>query len=503
MGKNVVYIGFNNEYTLIADYLKERHDWDPVFFSCQGKTLQWAKEYYPNAVTHDEMSMRQANFDYSKIGQPVPIDAGIIDAISKYELSCLNMLEDTTGRNYSFYERRRYYYEIIKYWNTVIHKLKPDIYVCDAWPHTVTDYVLYLLCKYCYSIPTVFIDPVIHFNDSNVIGISMEDMAAPFYDIYNSQEQIDIPPDVSAFLDNLRGKKASPPDYIKESYEKLERKEKFQLRELMRLIILTLVRGEGFRKVPVAYKKNEKPFESSDSRMNWFEHFWFIDSLRRKNRRLKKIYTPLCSQPDFGMKYIYFAAPYQPEASNCPNARLYEDLFLVLDILSSSLPSGWVIYYKEHPGIFCGGIRGSLSRDRHFYEKIASYPNVEMIPIEIDTFKLIDGSQAVASVSGTVSWEAAVRGKPSLFFGNVWYQGCRSLFKVNTYQDCIEAIEKISDGYTPDQKDIERYVSAIKQVAVKGMRHRNWAARINECEDIKFEMEKIGRALHEAYIRHY
>ena len=56
--------------------------------------------------------------------------------------------------------------------------------------------------------------------------------------------------------------------------------------------------------------------------------------------------------PVEGEHYLFFAAPYQPEAfSNLIND-VYEDVFLILDLLCAHLPKDWKIYYKEHPATF-------------------------------------------------------------------------------------------------------------------------------------------------------
>ncbi len=504
MKKRVIYSGFSNERQLSVDYLKEKHDWEPVFFFGEESLREWVEKYYPDADFQESMAIRQARFDYSKIGPPVPVDAKVIEALSKYELSCLNVLEDTTGWNFSFYERRRYYYDILKYWNTVIHYLKPDLYVHMTWPHMISDYSLYLLCKHYYSIPTIFIDAIPLFENSyHIICPSLEDMSSSFKDVYHSGQNCDLQMEIKEYLNRIRSKKGKTPDHISSFYKKAKKYESFQYKEFIKLILMTLLRGKGFRKTIMAFKKDYKPFDSLDSKLNHFQYFWFKDRLRRQNKNLRKIYTQFCDQPDFKKKYIYFAASYQPEAATCPNACVYEDVFLILDIISASIPDGWMIYFKEHPGTFSANLKGSLRRNRHFYQKVASYKNIVMISAETDTFELIDHSQAVVTATGTVGWEASVRGKPSLFFGNVWYQGCKSLFRINTYQDCIDAIEKIKNGYTPDQKDIEDYAMAIQQVSVKGMVHRDFYENIKKCSDPKFEMERIAKALHEAYERHY
>ncbi|KKM16918.1 hypothetical protein LCGC14_1680950, partial [marine sediment metagenome] len=171
---------------------------------------------------------------------------------------------------------------------------------------------------------------------------------------------------VKTYLNQLRSNKGKQPKHILQTYDRSRNDEGFQFNEFIRRIISTLMRGTRFRKIPIAFKKNRKPFDSPDSKMNGFEYFWFKDRLRRKNRQLGKIYAQFCDQLDFKKRYIYFAAPYQPESSTCPNAGVYEDLFLVLDILSASIPDDWTIYYKEHPTTFFGGARGSLMRNRYF-----------------------------------------------------------------------------------------------------------------------------------------
>ena len=42
-------------------------------------------------------------------------------------------------------------------------KLKPNLLFSFSWPHIITDYGLYLMCKHVYDIPVLFVD-VILFN---------------------------------------------------------------------------------------------------------------------------------------------------------------------------------------------------------------------------------------------------------------------------------------------------------------------------------------------------
>ena len=88
MTKKILYSGFNDERTFIVDYCQKKYDWEPVFFLAEEKTRKWASEKYPSAFFQEATQLRKAQYNYSSIGDSVPIDATIIEALSKYILSC-------------------------------------------------------------------------------------------------------------------------------------------------------------------------------------------------------------------------------------------------------------------------------------------------------------------------------------------------------------------------------------------------------------------------------
>ncbi len=509
MKKNIIYSGFADKRELIIDYLLKRHDWDPVFILGPKTMSGWVKENYKSAVFHEWMQLRNAQFDYASIGKPaVPVDAKIIGALSKYESLTLSLLEDTTGWNFSFQERRRYYYDLLKFWNTVIHHLKPDIYVAWTQPHIIIDYVLYQLCKY-YDVPILFTNPAPLFNHGenryHHVNISLEDQSRVFEKLYNSDKTYKLSDEMRQYFDSVRSKKGMRPPYITYFHNNPQKHWNWWswgqcIKECLRLV-KRLLTGRFFQKIELAWKCNKNPFDSVKSKMNYLQFILFKRRIRRDDKKLKRIYSSFVTKPDFSKKYIYYAAAFQPEAGIWS---VYKDQFLILEILSAGIPDDWVIYYKEHPGIFLIGNKSSFARDQHYYKRISTYKNVHMIPAETDTFMLIGSAQAVATPAGTVGWEAIVRGKPALTFGYVWYQDCNGIFRIETYQDCIDAIEKIKNGYRPDQSDVERFAAAVEQVSEKNIIHGIFIQdQIKSCSDLKFEMERIAKALHEAYERHY
>lgn len=505
--KNVIYYEFTDKYrSQIIDHLYKNYNWNPVLVS--GVDVQpiekWFHENYNDCVIKSGMALRQGQFDYRKIGTPVPIDEKILNSLAKYELNFMGLSPDTTGWNFSFYERKRYYYDVLKFWNTVIHNLAPDVFVSFTWPHTQNCYAIYLLCKHYYNIDVIFLDPVPLFDSHyHLIGSSLETLYKPFIKYYESDEKLIPSATVCEYLTNVRSKSGKPPDYIIAAYSEFDKNIFENFKYFGKRIIVNILKGVMFEKATIDWKNNQKPKGTPASIMSNFEHVLFSIKLIIKNKKLRKYYNPYCVEPNYDKKYLYFAAPYQPEAVTATNAGVYEDVFLVLDILSSVVPKDWVIYYKEHPAIFVSGLRGSLRRDKYFYEKVRLYSNVVLIRSQIDTFTLIDNSQAVATMAGTVAWEASLRGKPSLSFGSTWYQGCKSIFTIKTLQDALGAMRMIGSGYIPDQADLERYAASIEKVAVKKMVHRNFNKEIEKSEDSGYELLRIAEAIKIAYENNY
>jgi len=510
MKTNVIYTGFDGEYRHIVDSLFRDYGWKPVSILGRPDTREWAGTY-PNCLFHEYMKLRTAQFDYSMIKE-VPIDAKMIEGMSKCQSYCLNSMvhEDTTGWNFSFNERLRFYYDLLKFFNSVIKHTDANLFIASSWPHMVEDYVFYQVCQY-HNIKILFIDVVPLFNCNgnkyNFISVSLEDPSRVFNKIYNSDKTYKIGGDVKQYFNSVRSKKGMTPPYITEFYSNSLTQgwnigfKKQWMRECWRLVKL-LFTGRFFEKYDVVdWKDNRHPHDSIKSKMNYLQFILFKERIRRDDKKLKKIYSAYVAKPDLNKKYIYYAAAVQPEAGIWST---YQDQLLALDILSACIPDDWVIYYKEHPCTFCAGSRSSLVRSEHYYKKVSMHKNVIIIPSDEDTFMIIDHSQAVATPGGTVGWEAVVRGKPALTFGHIWYQGCKSIFKIVTYQDCVDAMEKIKNGYTPDQSDVERFAAVVEQVSGKNIINGNWLAdQIKACPDPKYQMERIAKLFYEAYERNY
>ena len=241
--------------------------------------------------------------------------------------------------------------------------------------------------------------------DCNAIGSSLERLYAPFEPLYESDNELVPSSTLIKYLDRVRGKNPQMPAYIKDDYSRARKVSFFRFKEFLKIILFTLKDGYAFKPSIEAWKKNKHPIEVSSSKMNNIEYYIFVHRLRNKNRNLRKSYESFCVEPDLDRKYIYFASSYQPEAVTCTNAGVYDDLHLALDILSHVIPNDWIIYYKEPMYTFEDPLgKSNLRRNKHYWQKINNYENIKIVKAEYSTFDLIDGSQVVATVSGTAAW---------------------------------------------------------------------------------------------------
>jgi hypothetical protein len=147
----------------------------------------------------------------------------------------------------------------------------------------------------------------------------------------------------------------------------------------------------------------------------------------------------------FDRPFVYFALHMQPELTTTAIGGVYDDQVLAVERLSKLIPSDWIIYVKENP------IQTEQYRGTFFFERLARLPNVCLVSQRINTFELIEHSQFVATITGTVGWEAVTGGKNVLVFGHTWYRTLPGVFEFDD-QFTIDTIMT----YRIDHAEVEK-----------------------------------------------
>ena len=184
---------------------------------------------------------------------------------------------------------------------------------------------------------------------------------------------------------------------------------------------------------------------------------------------LRKIYRKLVTQPDTSRPYVFLALHVQPERATIPLGGAFSDQLLIVDLLSKALPTGWRLLVKEHPWQLQPYSRGEMARDPGFYRRIASYDNVALVPMAYPTSALIDDAKAVATITGSVGWQAICRGTPALVFGAAWYRDCEGSHVIEDLRKAKAILGKVSSGsLSIDQTRVRAFLGAVEQVACPG-----------------------------------
>lgn len=177
-----------------------------------------------------------------------------------------------------------------------------------------------------------------------------------------------------------------------------------------------------------------------------------------KNRRLKsleKYYEKNSSNVDFNKEYIFFPLHYQPEESTCPSGGIYSNQLLVLDKLLQIGSQDTLVYVKEHRSQFNKTLNGDLGRKKDFYDFLIQHPRVKLVDMNIDQFLLIDKSKMVATVTGTVAYEAYCRNIKSVLFGRTWLNDLTNVHKYSSVSKLQDFYNRDVDCLSADQKEKE------------------------------------------------
>lgn len=137
--------------------------------------------------------------------------------------------------------------------------------------------------------------------------------------------------------------------------------------------------------------------------------------------------------PSTSGDYIFLALTHEPERTFFPEALPHDSQYHVALQISAGLMPDQKLVMKEHETQFVPGRRGYASRSKQFYRTLDKVPGIEFVSSTASSKSLVDGSLAVVSATGTISIEAALKGKPSYYFGNPWWAGFPGTCKLDNF----------------------------------------------------------------------
>jgi len=193
------------------------------------------------------------------------------------------------------------------------------------------------------------------------------------------------------------------------------------------------------------FKDLEKLFNKNRN-IKLYQLYLQYTKCKQYNTNLKKYSI---KEIDLNIKYVYFPLHLQPELTTSIHGDEYSDQLLALEKLSTILPKDYKIYVKENPK------QSYYQRDELFFKRLYSIDKAILIDKTVNTHTLINHSQFVSTISGTVGWEALISQKKVLLFGRAFYQNLSGVFTYNNDFDINALFQKKIDKNILKQEFIE------------------------------------------------
>lgn len=121
-------------------------------------------------------------------------------------------------------------------------------------------------------------------------------------------------------------------------------------------------------------------------------------------------------------KMLLFTLHKQPEASIDVIGRYFENQLELIINIWRILPENYILLVKEHSNAIG-------DRDLKFYKTVKKLRNTYLINNKADSHKLLDVVEGVFTVSGTIAYEAALKGKHAFTFAPAFFN------KMNTCKE--------------------------------------------------------------------
>lgn len=502
--KRIFYTSYQPYALEYAKLLQKDLGWEPVYWTVLGNFVNNVNASFPNVHLHDYYDAIKGKLpEFIKESELVAIDATLLKSLSYQESVAINMMNrNMLYEPISYQERFRLYIRLVRFYCTLLEKLKPDFIVFEDCPHQACDYILYHLARRK-SVRTILFEesvlsryflPMSEFEHGPVHMINA---------YRNACEQSSLPQYVLSeySLEDINRKKGEAakgaPWYMLNQQKEFKNINSFDFANFFTkylLIPIKLFNISKFKKrfsflmslnkasANGYFKQKNTDFENS-AISNW-EYIRQVKKVKQiKKANLKYYRQHETKDPKLNIDFIFCALNFQPEKTSSPMGGYYVNPILMIQILSKSVPAGWKIYVKEHLSQFIFPEKGESNRTTDFYAELKKLENVELIPIEFKSFDLIDNAKAVASICGTVLWEAVLRGKPALAFGeghHCFCGGCEGIFYTPDSNSVKDVVTKINSGYKVDNKKVMLYAHYIEKYGYRGYSGGNIQAVYSE-----------------------
>lgn len=481
MSKKVILFQCSGDFWVeAAARLESRYGWDVLYWTASDKFAADIRRRFPKTIFQ---ATKEAVFGLPAPGAenipPMALDEPLLTRLAEHESIVLKMMDRLDASlDFTYGDRLALYHRLLSHWGGMLDHLQPDLAVFCEPPHAIFDYVAYSLCLDrsiqtvmfpanpvfpSRALPVAKIDchsPALEQTYERLLAIPEADRPTASSDALRYIEQASLPQDQAPVNYYVASRLQNSPE--ENAFTRIFRDwlhpRSLKYKTSRAWDFLTAPAPDTYEK-----QRGKDLTESYQSGLAWRLNRFRGDKLRGI---LQRTYMSLCRPPDWDRPFVYVALHYQPEQTTSPSGGVFVHQDLMVRLLAEGVPDSWLVFVKEHMLQFTAR-RGHFGRQPSFYRELAKLPNVRLVPPDTSGFKLMDHSQAVATVTGTTGFEAACRSKPVLLFGHAWYQSCRGVFKTHSKSELAQALDEIVKGAKPEAAEVTAFAAAYEQASYR------------------------------------
>ncbi|MGC1107215.1 MAG: hypothetical protein WA876_11815 [Candidatus Acidiferrales bacterium] len=182
---------------------------------------------------------------------------------------------------------------------------------------------------------------------------------------------------------------------------------------------------------------------------------------------------------------VYFPLHVQPEFTTNVRAPFFTNQIALIENISKSVPAGYQVLVKEHPGM-----KGE--RNLSYYRNLRKLHNVQLLSPLLDSHDLIQASAAVLTITGSSAWEAVLYEKPVVSFGPLYYGFYDLIYPCGNVADLPGVLSEAIEGFAPKHELLLKLVWALLESA----HELEWADPIRQPHvAVKRNCEKVADAI--------
>lgn len=193
--------------------------------------------------------------------------------------------------------------------------------------------------------------------------------------------------------------------------------------------------------------------------------------------------------------FLYYSLSLEPEFSTQGKSKGYNDQASIIRQLAMNLPAGYDLVFKEH--IVLG------RRHLAFYSDLTKFPNVKMAHPSVRGIDLAAKARAVAVLTGSVTLEATLLGKPVVEFStHSAFSFLPNVSTVTSFHELSGILKRIMSPVSEDEsKKIQcsgaRLTKAIEDISFDASKNFIFNGTGEDANED--EKEKMSRLLVELY----